>query len=51
MAESRLVHVVDDEDSVRRSLDFLLRSAGFRVERWEDGEAFLKGISLRPTGN
>jgi two-component system response regulator FixJ len=43
MAESRLVHVVDDEDSVRRSLDFLLRSAGFRVERWEDGEAFLKG--------
>jgi two-component system response regulator FixJ len=43
MADERLVHIVDDEDSIRRSLDFLLRSAGFRTERWEDGEAFLKG--------
>jgi two-component system response regulator FixJ len=42
MAE-KLVHIVDDEDSVRRSLDFLLRAAGFRTERWEDGEVFLKG--------
>ena len=43
MAQDRLVHVVDDEDTIRRSLDFLLRTAGFRVETWEDGEAFLKG--------
>jgi len=43
MADSRLVHVVDDEDAVRRSLDFALRTAGFEVEKWEDGEAFLKG--------
>lgn len=43
MADDKLVHIVDDEDSIRRSLDFLLRSAGFRTERWEDGEAFLKG--------
>ena len=43
MAEGKLVHVVDDEDSIRRSLDFLLRSAGYRTERWEDGESFLKG--------
>ena len=43
MADARLVHIVDDEDSVRRSLDFLLRSAGYRTERWEDGETFLKG--------
>lgn len=38
-----LVHVVDDEDAIRRSLDFLLRSAGYSVERWADGEAFLNG--------
>lgn len=38
-----LVHVVDDEDSVRRSIDFLLTTAGYRVERWGDGNAFLKG--------
>jgi len=43
MSDKNLVHVVDDEDSIRRSLDFLLRSAGFRVEKWQDGEAFLKG--------
>ena len=42
MADNKLVHIVDDEDSIRRSLDFLLRSAGFRTERWEDGETFLK---------
>jgi two-component system, LuxR family, response regulator FixJ len=43
MADSKLVHIVDDEDSIRRSLDFLLRAAGYRTERWEDGESFLKG--------
>ena len=45
MIEKRLVHVVDDEDSIRRSLDFMLRTAGFRVERWPHGEAFLKGAN------
>jgi two-component system, LuxR family, response regulator FixJ len=44
MADGRLVHVVDDEDAVRRSLDFALRTAGFGVEKWLDGEAFLKGV-------
>jgi two-component system response regulator FixJ len=43
MVEKGLVHIVDDEDAIRRSLDFLLRTAGYRVERWPDGEAFLKG--------
>ena len=43
MTDGKLVHIVDDEDSIRRSLDFLLRSAGYRTERWEDGETFLKG--------
>jgi two-component system response regulator FixJ len=43
MTDKGLVHVVDDEQAVRRSLDFLLRGAGYSVERWEDGQAFLKG--------
>jgi two-component system, LuxR family, response regulator FixJ len=43
MAEDKSVHVVDDEESIRRSLDFLLRTAGYSVEKWENGEAFLKG--------
>jgi len=44
MADSSLVHIVDDEESVRRSLDFLLRTAGFSVDKWPDGESFLKGV-------
>lgn len=48
MAHSILVHIVDDEDSVRRSLDFLLRGAGFKVEKWPDGESFLKGVDQSP---
>lgn len=43
MVQERRVHVVDDEEPIRRSLDFLLRTAGFQVEKWEDGAAFLKG--------
>jgi two-component system response regulator FixJ len=43
MADSKLVHVVDDEEAIRRSLDFLLRTAGYQVEKWPDGESFLKG--------
>lgn len=43
VADSRLVHVIDDEDAIRRSLDFALRTAGFGVEKWPDGESFLKG--------
>ncbi|RVQ69600.1 response regulator transcription factor [Croceicoccus ponticola] len=41
--DRKLVHVVDDEESIRRSLDFLLSTAGYRVQRWEDAHTFLKG--------
>jgi len=44
VGRGELIHVVDDEETVRRSLDFLLRTSGFRVERWADGETFLKGV-------
>lgn len=44
MTDRKLVHVIDDEDSIRRSLDFLLRTSGFRVEKWCDGESFLRGV-------
>ncbi|NOW48262.1 two-component system response regulator FixJ [Novosphingobium sp. SG751A] len=50
MTERQIVHVVDDEDSMRRSLDFLLRNAGYAVERWPDGETFLKGVSREARG-
>ena len=43
MTNPKLVHIVDDEEPIRRSLDFLLRNAGYSTERWQDGESFLKG--------
>lgn len=42
MSNGRLVHVVDDEDSIRRSIGFLLRTSGFDVRAFESGPAFLR---------
>lgn len=39
-----MVHVVDDEEALRRSLSFLLSTSGYSVARWADGGAFLKGV-------
>jgi len=39
-----LVCVVDDEDSVARSMARLLRADGFRVHAFPDGSAFLDGM-------
>jgi two-component system response regulator FixJ len=50
MTENKLVHVVDDEEAIRRSLDFLLRTAGYQVEKWADGETFLKGADRTQPG-
>lgn len=38
-----LVHIVDDEKAVRRSLEFLLTNAGYKVQKWASANAFLKG--------
>lgn len=36
------VYLVDDEAAVRRSVSFMLKTAGYAVETFESGEAFLK---------
>ncbi len=36
------VYLVDDELAVRRSISFMLKTAGMEVEGFESGEAFLK---------
>lgn len=40
-ASATLIHVVDDEASLRRALVFLLESAGWQVAAHESAEAFL----------
>lgn len=42
MPTEKLVHIVDDDDSVRRSVAFMLKHAGYRVESYASGVEFLK---------
>jgi two-component system response regulator FixJ len=40
--EGRLVHLVDDDAAIRRSVGFMLRTSGYRVEPYESGTQLLK---------
>jgi len=44
MSDKKLVHIVDDEDSIRRSVSFMLKTSGYQVETWNSGQAFLKDV-------
>jgi two-component system response regulator FixJ len=44
MTECR-VYLVDDEPAVRRSVSFMLKTAGHEVDSFESGEAFLKVVA------
>jgi len=45
-----VVHVVDDDESARESLAFLLESADFQVVSYESGPAFLDALSTARPG-
>jgi two-component system response regulator FixJ len=36
-----MVHIIDDEEGIRRALTFMLRKAGFGVTCWASGKAFV----------
>ncbi len=40
--ERRLVHVADDDDAIRRSVSFALKTSGFQVRTYESGSELLK---------
>jgi two-component system response regulator FixJ len=44
MSNKKLVHIVDDEDAIRRSVSFMLKTSGFAVQTWPTGMAFLKEV-------
>ena len=46
----RLVSIVDDDESLRRSVRNLLTSVGFRVETFVSAEAFLESAHRPNTG-
>ena len=41
-SDAKLVHLVDDDASVRRSVGFMLKTSGHRVETYDSGAEFLK---------
>ncbi len=50
MAGDINVFVIDDDEAMRDSLDFLLGSAGFRVQVFETAEAFLDALPNAGSG-
>ncbi|HEX2804313.1 MAG TPA: response regulator FixJ [Sphingomicrobium sp.] len=45
----RLIHLVDDDEAIRRSAGFMLKTSGFRVSTYDSGNALLKeAASLDP---
>ena len=42
MESKRVVHVIDDEETIRKAVGFTLRTAGFAVETYGSGVDFLK---------
>jgi len=44
-----LISIVDDDDSLRNSLDNLIRSVGFRAQGFASAEAFLSSNQVHAT--
>jgi FixJ family two-component response regulator len=49
MSAASLISIVDDDDSLRNSLNNLIRSVGFRVQGFPSAEAFLNSNQLHDT--
>ncbi len=50
MTDKPIVHLVDDEEAIRRSVGFMLRTAGFDVIAYPSGVAFLAAAATAPSG-
>ena len=49
MSAAALISIVDDDDSLRNSLNNLIRSVGFGVQGFSSAEAFLKSNQRQDT--
>ncbi|HET9355872.1 MAG TPA: response regulator FixJ [Sphingomicrobium sp.] len=50
MSDERLIHLVDDDEAIRRSAGFMLKTSGFRVETYESGVELLKNAAKLEPG-
>jgi two-component system response regulator FixJ len=48
--ELRLVHLVDDDEAIRRSVGFMLKTSGFHVRAYASGVELLKSASSLEPG-
>jgi len=44
MDDRKLIHIVDDEEAIRRAAGYMLKTSGYAVENWPSGAAFLKEV-------
>ena len=50
MQPEPIVYVIDDDDAVRQSLEFLLKTAGIQVRGFESAKAFLEKLPQIKSG-
>ena len=50
MADNPFIYLVDDDDSVRRSIGFMLKTSGFTVRAYPSGIDFLKDVKALDPG-
>ena len=50
MSGDRNVYVVDDDEAIRRSAGFMLKTSGYHVTSYISGVAFLKAVRELPLG-
>ncbi|MBP7135500.1 MAG: response regulator transcription factor [Sphingomonadaceae bacterium] len=50
MTDRRQIYLVDDDDAVRRSAGFMLKTSGFAVEPFASGVEFLKEVEALAPG-
>lgn len=50
MSDTPIIHVIDDDDAARDSLQFLLETAGHRARTYETAQAFLQRLPQEEDG-
>ncbi|MDZ7588127.1 MAG: response regulator [Parasphingorhabdus sp.] len=50
MADHRTIHVVEDDEAVRRSVAFMLKREGYKIIAWASGVEFLAGAKNTERG-
>ncbi len=50
MTERQIVHIIDDEPSIRQSVGFMLERAGYQVAAWDSAAEFLDHADTEAIG-